>query len=150
MNLKEIIEILELYIYEEDITVSDVSQVWTYRHIDHSLRVIIGMIEALEWSDPKTYVWKFHFVRYLVLITWWIPRWKAQAPKEILHNDEITQTSLIQLYKNAIKKLEVLPSIDKKQYFTHFEFWKMKREETIRMMKVHTRHHIKIIRDILT
>ncbi|MFN5814184.1 MAG: hypothetical protein ACK46B_08700, partial [Bacteroidota bacterium] len=72
----------ELYAYVADAenineTVSSVNIGW---HIEHTLLVIIKIIESVIKSDPGKYKWKFNISRTIVFMLNKIPRGKGIAP----------------------------------------------------------------------
>ena len=126
--------------------VSNASVGW---HIQHNLLVALQIIEAVEKSDPAAYEYKFNFKKILVFTLNKIPRGKAKAPesvqpKETIDADEMNKE--IQLLKT---RLDVLNNLPAASYFTHPLFGKLNVKGTIKMLKIHTKHHIDIINDII-
>lgn len=118
-------------------------------HISHSLKVCNKVFEALNASDPKEYRKEFSLPRILVLLSGYIPRGKARAPKLVLPPKEIKEDDLLtdlQVVRNQLRNFNVLP---KNSFFEHPYFRKVSKKRTPRFLVVHTRHHLKIIRDIL-
>jgi len=118
-------------------------------HIEHSLLTLNGVIKFLTHSNPKDYKWKFNFIRILVLKRGKIPRGRVKAPKVVLPNITIDESSLkshIIQTRNSLLELEI---ISKDHYFEHPFFGKIKRNDTIRFLEIHTKHHLKIIEDII-
>ena len=117
--------------------------------IDHSLKVINLVIEALASSDPKQYKWRFNKWRLLLFTLNYIPRGRAKTPKvvkppEVISIEDLkTQVSLV--YKN----IDRLKPLDKHAFFKHFVFGKLYKAKTVQFLNLHTNHHLKIIRDIL-
>lgn len=118
-------------------------------HIEHCLLTLNGVIKFLAQSDPKNYSWSFNLIRILVLFRKKIPRGRAKAPKLVLPEGNLTQESLqthVSLTQNAMKELGLL---SKDNYFEHPYFGKLKLEQTIKFLEVHTQHHLTIIEDII-
>ena len=118
-------------------------------HIDHSLRVILAVTEALKKSNPAEYQWKFNLKRQFVYTTGYMPRGVGKAPKALQSFDEITQESIEQQLKRAAIALEGLQQLDKNSHFPHPYFGSLNLKPTLRFLKLHTQHHLKIINDII-
>lgn len=117
--------------------------------IDHSLRVLLSIVTALEHSDPKRYQNKFSLMKYVVLFTGHIPRGKVQAPKQVQTLEPITATDLHRQLDQASAALIKLEHMAPGVTFKHPLFGPLNKAQTIRFLEIHTRHHQKIIRDIL-
>ena len=130
--------------FNEKVSKSDVA--W---HIDHSLKVILAVTEALKKSNPTEYQWKFNFKRQLVYTLGFIPRGKGKAPKAVQSFEEITHQSIEQQFKKAAVALGELQQLDKNSNFQHPYFGSLNLKPTLKFLKLHTHHHIKIMNDII-
>lgn len=128
----------------ELVTASDVA--W---QIDHSLKVINLVIEAISNSTPKEYKWKFNKWRLLLFTLGYIPRGKARAPKVVKPPELISVEDLNTQVSLAYINVERLKPLDNNSNFTHFVFGQLNKPKTIQFLQLHTNHHLKIIRDIL-
>ena len=117
-------------------------------HLDHSVRVIISVVTALQKSD-KNHTWRFNFKRMLLLGVKIIQRGKARAPKAVQSFDEITATSIQQLLLTAHSLTQELGSLDTKSNFMHPYVGQLNLKEAIIFLGIHTKHHLKIIDDIV-
>jgi hypothetical protein len=118
-------------------------------HIEHSLLTLNGVTEFLTNSNPKDYKWRFNFIRILVLNRGKIPRGRAKAPKVVVPQTTIDIATLLTHIKESRNSLQKLKTISKDHYFEHPFFGKIKREDTIRFLEIHTNHHLEIIEDII-
>ena len=119
-------------------------------HIQHSLLVIIKVIESIQQSDPLEYKWKFNVKRSIVFAMNGFPRGKAKAPKSVEPAEIITNELVIETLSIASKSLSILDKCSPNQYFNHPFFGKLNVKSTHKFLKIHTHHHIKIIKDIIT
>jgi hypothetical protein len=127
-------------------TVSAGSVGW---HIHHSLLVGLNIIQAVERSDAGNYKWKFNMRKALVFTLNKIPRGKAKAPESVRPKEQMSTAAMkehIELLKN---RLTVLETLHPNNYFKHPFFGNLNVKATIKMLKLHTKHHIGIINDII-
>lgn len=148
-KLSELINELETKIPHSEKTNSNVSKTPVGWHIQHSLLVAFQIISAVEKSNPADYRYKFSLLKFIVYTRNKIPRGKAKAPdrvmpKEIFNTDVLKKD--FELLKNRI---EVLHTLEPSHFFTHPYFGNLNLKATIKMLKLHTKHHINIINDII-
>ena len=127
-------------------SVSSVNVGW---HIEHSLLVITKIIETVVNSDPNKYEWKFDLKRSCVFFLGKFPRGKASAP-EIVIPKQLEQPNYDTLFANTRIAIKNLASAKSNQYFTHPIFGKLNKRHTFIMLDIHTKHHLKIIDDIIS
>lgn len=137
------------YIPQRDKLDTRVSKVDVAWHIDHSLKTINRVCEALKNSDPNQYNSNFSLSR-LLIYTWGdFPRGVAKAPKHVLPPDTISTEDLYLQLKEAKKNLKKLEVLEADTHFKHPYFKVINKKQTKRFLKIHTKHHLKIVRDIL-
>ena len=118
-------------------------------HLQHSLLVINGIIKSLEKSNPKEYKWSFNYKKMLVLISGKIPRGVGRAPKSVQPTEVISKALLVQETELAKASIALLSAMHPDQHFLHPYFGKLNVKPTIKFLKIHTRHHLHIINDML-
>lgn len=117
--------------------------------IDHCLLVINGVISQLEISNPEEYHPQWNFNKFFVLTTRKIPRGKIRAPKVVTPVDVATLEDLkakIEIAKSNISKLNNLP---KNAFFKHPFLGDLNLKKAEKFLAIHTKHHLKIIQEIL-
>lgn len=77
------------------------------------------------------------------------PRGKAKAPRQVLPEGEIILNDLIDQLALAKKNLAGFNSLDQNNYFEHPYFNQLNKIQAKRLLEVHTKHHLKIIKDIM-
>jgi hypothetical protein len=148
-QLQNILLQLENHIPNLEKTNSKISSSSIGWQIDHCLLVINGIISQLEVSNPSEYRPKFNLPKFLVFTTGKIPRGKARAPKIVMPVDVATADELklkIELAKTNILKLNSFPT---NAHFKHPFFNDLNTKQTEKFLAIHTKHHLKIIEDIL-
>ena len=118
-------------------------------HIQHSLMVINTIIYSLEKSGEKGYKWKFNFLRTFIMTLGRFPRGKVQSPKSVRPKEAYSLEQLQADFKTTEVNLKKLEGFAKNSFFTHPIFGDLNVKPSIRFLKLHTLHHLKIIRDII-
>lgn len=119
-------------------------------HLDHVLKTINGICDRLKESDPKSFKSNFNFTRSMVYLTGIIPRGAAQAPKSVTPPDIILEEDLFAQTKKARENMKQVLLLDKNANFKHPYFNLLNRDQTLHFIEIHTKHHLKIIKDILS
>lgn len=148
-QLLKLLAQLEVHIPDYEKTNATVSQSTVGWQIDHSLLVVNGVINQLKKSDPKDYNWKFNRIRLLLQISNKIPRGRAKSPTAVTPMDHTTRDALIVSMELAKKQVADLKKLPAKSYFAHPIFGDLKLKTALWFLKLHTKHHLKIIEDIL-
>ncbi|PTX62233.1 hypothetical protein C8N46_103333 [Kordia periserrulae] len=144
-ELKEI----ENYIQDFKSVNSNVSKVSVGWHLEHLLLTITKIYEKMEKSNPKEYRNRFNFTKMMIFSSNQIPRGKATAPTIVTPSETIELVSInkkIILAKQLASKIDNLPE---NTFFKHPSAGYLNRDDAKRFLKIHTEHHLKIIRDIL-
>ena len=128
-----------------NIEVSSVNIGW---HVEHSLLVMVRMIDSLCRSDPKGYRWNFNLLRTIVFTRKRFPRGKGKAPEEV-RPKQLEPIDYEVLFQKAETAIERLNAADPNQHFEHAMFGKLNRKNTSTLLYIHTRHHLMIIEDIV-
>ena len=118
-------------------------------HIHHCLLVGLQIIQAVEKSDPETYSWKFNMRKTSVYTLNKIPRGRAKAPESVLPNEQMSAGEMKLTFELLKTRLQVLKTLHPDNYFKHPFFGNLNVKATIKMLKLHTKHHIGIINDII-
>ncbi|WP_293873547.1 DUF1569 domain-containing protein [Flavobacterium sp.] len=148
-KLNSLIDQLESHIADFEKTNSAVSTSTIGWQIDHSFLVINKVVSDIKNSNPENYKWKFNWKRSLIQIINKIPRGKAKAPQVVQPTESSSIEKLTEkfdLAKKSIAELELLPATS---YFKHPYFGDLNLKSAIWFLKLHTKHHLKIIKDIV-
>jgi hypothetical protein len=148
-NLEPSLVKLYSFIEHADQLNSSISSVNVAWHIEHSLLVITKIIETVVKSDPTKYEWKFDLKRSFVFFIGKFPRGKAKAP-EVVIPKQVEQPNYEVLFTHTRVAITQLQNATKKQFFVHPIFGKLNKKDTFIMLDIHTKHHIKIIEDIIS
>ena len=150
MFLKNELNQIEAYLKESHQINTKVSSKGIDWHLDHSLKVIIAIYTALKKSDAKTYTWKFNATRTFVLLTGYIPRGKAKAPKKVLPPEKISKEAIVEQVILAKEIINNTTNLSPKSNFNHPYFGLLNLKQTKKFLQLHTKHHLKICADIIS
>lgn len=148
-NIESLVTNLENKIQKQQLLNPQVSKASVGWHIEHTLLTIRVILEALKNSKPEEYKWKFNFVRQLVLTTKKIPRGRAQSPKIVRPAENFNNETLKAHVEMVKEKLKELDQLQPDNYFKHPFFGNLNVKPTRKFLEIHTRHHLKIIDDII-
>ncbi len=148
MFLKNEFDLIRSVVEEGDRFEWKVSAKGTYWHADHLLKVISSIYSALDNSDPEAYKWAFNLSRLYIYILGFIPRGIGRAPRAVRTDGEISQDDLLQQLDEAEKLIIKLDELPGNSFFKHPYFGNLNVKNTRWFLRIHTRHHLKIIRDI--
>lgn len=137
------------YIADRDVIATDISSVDVAWHLDHLLKVINGIHYHLGQSDPGNYRYSWKFIRSLVFTIGRFPRGVGESPKSVLPPDVIMTDDIYKQLEDARLNLSTFSDFDKDQYFNHYKFGDLNRDKALKFVEIHTRHHLRIIRDII-
>lgn len=131
---------------QKKLTISKSNIGW---QLDHALKVINAVSNTLAKTDPKNYRKDFNIIRLLLFPLCYIPRGKGKAPKAALPPDIISTEDLLKQLQDAKTHVGNLNTLHKNTYFKHFIFGILPKAKTLRFLEMHTKHHLKIVNDIL-
>ncbi len=147
--LKQLLFEIEAHIPNKDIENISISKSTIGWQLDHALKVFTKVIEWTATSNPQDYKRKFSFWRSVLFPLGYFPRGKVKAPKYVLPPEIITTEDLNNQLQTAKKQISILNDLPKGVYFKHPIFKMLTKKQTLRFLEMHTKHHLKIISDIL-
>ncbi|WP_026763747.1 DUF1569 domain-containing protein [Sediminibacterium salmoneum] len=127
-------------------TVSSVNVGW---HIDHCLLVINQIVNAMERSDPAEYEYRFNFKRWIAFTLNKFPRGVAKAPRQVRPLEAFDADKIPSTIVQTKNSLSLFIRLQPNQFFVHPFFGKLNQKAALKMLTIHTAHHLAIIKDIL-
>ncbi|MGB5981993.1 MAG: hypothetical protein WBG46_07580 [Nonlabens sp.] len=140
---------MEQYLSSIEISNSNVSEAPVKWHLLHSLQVINGVIDMAGKSDPDSFNSKTNIKWRYVSIFGKIPRGQVKAPDVVNPTFRISKKDIMNELNKAKLSLLDWKNLQKNSYYEHHVLLHLNKRKIRRFLKVHTRHHLKIIRDIL-
>lgn len=127
----------------------DVSEVSIGWHLDHLLLTINKIYGELIASNPEDYRNRFNITRMMMFSSNQIPRGKATSPTIVTPSGVIKSASINEKYQLAKQVAPLIDNLPENAYFKHPSAGYLNRDDAKRFLKIHTEHHLKIIRDII-
>ena len=78
-----------------------------------------------------------------------IPRGRGESPSSVRPKENVSEEEISEHLKNAKEILTLLDSLPEKAHFKHPYFGMLNRKDSKEFLKIHTNHHLDIIKDIL-
>ncbi len=128
---------------------TNVSKVPVAWHLDHTLKVVNRIHNILQNSDPTVYEKRFSLTRVFSFTLGYIPRGRAKSPAAVLPPNTIKTEDILSQLEEARENLSELEKLDQNVNFIHPVFGQLNKKQAKRFLKIHTKHHLKIVRDIL-
>ena len=150
MDINSKLKELEGHIQQMDRLNPKVSKSGVAWHIDHCLKVVISVCGAIRKSNPEDYQKKFNWKKWYALTFKSFPRGIAKAPKSVRPPDVIKLKDIQTQFEKARYLITTLSGLPPKANFSHPLFGDLDLNETYQFMALHTNHHLKIIRDIIS
>jgi Protein of unknown function (DUF1569) len=126
--------------------VSSASVGW---HIEHSMLVINAIIESLKQSDPKLFKRKFNLKKTVIFTLGKLPRGRGKAPKVVNPSEQLDTIQTLEHLEKTKLAVAELANLNKGVFFRHPIFGHLRLRNSIRFLKIHTEHHLRIVRDII-
>ncbi len=124
-----------------------VSQWSVGNHVHHCCLAMIGICWLLESSTPPMPPSKFSMRTTVVLLSGWIPRGRGKSPESVLPTDT-SMGELESLVDRSERAVVEAHHLDPQSWFKHFAFGVLDRDKTLRFIRIHNGHHLRIIEDI--
>lgn len=118
-------------------------------HIEHALLTTNLIINAIAKSNPAKYKSKFSFAKLFVFTFKKIPRGKAQAPSSVTPVESFTIEGIKNNFITCHNLMKKLSSLNDDNFFEHPFFGQLNLKPSVKFLKIHTKHHLSIINDIL-
>ena len=141
---------LNNYIPRSSVKNEKVSEWSVGMQIEHCLLGTTGICNALVNSKPYTGKIKKRFWRRIIFITGIIPRGRGKSPDAAMPNEQTTESGLCELLAEANLSAQKAAASDCDCCWEHFAFGVMKRDDALKFVEIHNKHHLKIISDILS
>ncbi len=117
-------------------------------HVQHCCLAMIGVCEALLASSPPPPRRSFSPLTELILLTGRIPRGRAKAPEQAEPREAVSPGELASLIDRSEKLLAAARLAPSGSWFRHFALGVLDRNRSLKFIRIHNAHHLRITRDI--
>lgn len=148
-RLNKYLDEMEARVPDREMKAEVISAAKVAWQLDHSLKVLIQIAAALKTADPAEFQPSFNLRWFILSKLNWFPRGKGKAPKALGSEGEISETSLLEQINQARVLLTELNHLPPNSFFLHPLFGPLKLSSALHFIKIHTYHHLKIVRDII-
>jgi len=148
-QLQQLLLELESFIPDAEKSNPSVSAVNVGWHIDHSFLVINQIVKAMEMSDPAQYAYSFNFKRLIAFTLKKFPRGVAKAPRQVRPVEAFDADKIPATIEQTKNSLDLFITLQPNHFFVHPFFGKLNKKAALKMLTIHTAHHLAIIKDIL-
>jgi len=148
-QLPALVAQLETFLPQHNLINTNVSKSAVGWHIHHALLVINVIIENIKQSDPDAYRSKFSFWKTVIFAVKRIPRGKAKSPKTVQPPEASALAGIQQELDAASVSIKQLEKFTPNHFFVHPIFGKLNVPSTNTFLRIHTNHHLVIIKDII-
>ncbi|MCG8607339.1 DUF1569 domain-containing protein [bacterium] len=118
--------------------------------IEHALLATNRICQALAKSEPYTGKIKKSFLRRMIFFTGVIPRGRGKSPPGAIPREQATEAELRELLISAHQAARKAAEAHGDNMWEHFLFGVLKKDDALRFVEIHNKHHLKIISDILS
>ena len=142
------LETLRAAVADAGLHAPDVSK-WTVgMQVHHCALAMVSISTALLASSPPPPPSGLSIPRAVVLSTGRIPRGRGKSPPTAVPSAHIQQGDLLELLQQSDVLIRQVAEAESDQWWSHVFFGPMNRDQTIRFVGIHNRHHLRIISDI--
>jgi len=132
-----------------DVNVAAVSQWSVGMQIHHCCLAMTGICQSLIDSKPPPPPARWSLVTSVVFFSGRIPRGRGKAPEVALPKQDISKNEIVSLLDRSEQLLAEASELDPKKWFNHFAFGILDRDKSLKLLRIHNRHHLRIIADIV-
>lgn len=118
-------------------------------HLNHTIKSMNSICIALMDSNPENYRPRFGLVKSLILLTGYIPRGRGRSPKPFDNKENTPADKLREMLNEAEKNYRKIDNLPANSHFSHPYFGHLNLKQSKNFIRIHSHHHLKIIRDIL-
>jgi len=147
--IEQTVEELRSAVINAEATVPTISSWSVGEHIHHCCLSMIGISKSLRKSTPPAPRAKPTIARAAVLYFGFIPRGRAKSPSFIVPKPAMVEEELRATLDQPAELLAMAHVLDRGTWFTHPLMGPMDRDQALKFVLVHNRHHLKIVADIL-
>ena len=119
------------------------------KHIEHCCLAMKTISKTLLDSKPPSPRSEHPLRAFLLLTFGKIPRGRGKSPKPAIPSETTPSTQrLTELINDSYRLTEEAKGCDPDCWFNHFFFGRLRRDQALKFIAIHNKHHLKIVADI--
>ena len=123
---------------------------WTVgEHVHHCCLAMIGIVRTLERSTQPPPPSRKSIPRSIVFLLERIPRGRARSPQPVIPQPAVAPEKLLALIDESAREIGRAHAFDRGAWMRHPLFGPLHRDDALKFARIHNRHHLRIVRDIL-
>lgn len=119
-------------------------------HVHHCCLVMASIVNGLEKSTPPAPRTVPPVARLAVFTTGKIPRGRAKTSPRGIPPPSGTREELLALIDESVKHLNHAATLAPDTWITHPILGPLRRDDALKFIRIHNRHHLRIVADILS
>lgn len=148
-TIDQTIDDFRAVVAQADVDASVVSQWNVGMHIHHCCLAMIGISKGLAKSTPPVPRMRPSIARYCAFAVERFPRGQAKSPTFAVPAASAPQEELLALLDRSQKMMVEARALDADRWVTHPIFGPLRRDDALKFVRIHNRHHLRIVADIL-
>lgn len=117
--------------------------------IQHCCLAMIGVCRQILASQPPPPTSRFSPLTTLIFLSGRIPRGRGKSPEQAVPREDVSRDELMGMLDESERLLVSVRAGPAGAWYDHFKFGVMNRDLTLKFIRIHNRHHLRIISDIL-
>jgi len=117
--------------------------------IHHCCLAMIGICQSLVDSTPPPPSSSWSPITAIIFLSGRIPRGRGKSPDVALPKQDVTRDELLALLDRSEQGIEQAAQLEGKRWYKHFAFGILDRDKSLKLLRIHNRHHLRIIGDIV-
>jgi DinB superfamily len=132
-----------------DASAPSVSQWSVGMHVHHLALTMINIGNGLAKSTQPAPPAKRSIAKHIVFTLGKIPRGRARTTKNGTPQPSVPAPELLALIDESARQMDAAAKLDRNTWITHPIFGPLRRDDALRFVSIHNRHHLRIVADIL-
>jgi hypothetical protein len=141
---------LRAMVTHADVSAPSVSQWNVGMHVHHCGLAMMNIGRGLAKSTSPVPPERRSVPRLIVFTLGRIPRGRARNSAASAPTPSIPPEELLSLLDQSAKAVEAAKNLGRDAWITHPIFGPLRRDDALKFVRIHNRHHLKIVSDILT
>jgi hypothetical protein len=125
----------------------DVSQWSVGMHVHHCALSMIAIGKGLAASTPPMPPERWTLPRFAVFTFGRIPRGRART--KLVPEPSVPAAELVALLDQSEALVAAALGLDRDSWITHPVFGPLRRDDALKFVRIHNRHHLRIVSDIM-